>query len=430
MRVLAGNLICKLKENKAELVLDENIIKTIGENCGKTAFVTGTNGTTTTTNILNHILEHDNSVISNVSESNMDKSEHKTVVYDGCAKYDWGIFKVDMAAMPLVSKLINPDYIIVTNFFRSQLDKYGAEEYTINSVHESIKPETTLILNGDDPSTLYFDDLNNEKIYYSKNHSDFSQRNTHVEDLIFCPKCGARLEYEYINYGNIGKYHCPNCGVKNPISDYTVTDVGINEEGKFEFEVNKKGQIVLNLLGSYNLYNTIAAISIARKEDIDCETIKNQIEGIESEKGRMEEFEINGNKVVLSISKNPVSLTEVLKAATLDPSEKSLMIILNDSEIDGEDISWIWDADFSDILKTGNIDNFYCGGSRAEDMAIRLKYEDFDLDKIKLCPSKCSMENSIEDLLNEEGNNSKYIIGTQSAVPQARKILVDKIGDE
>lgn len=89
--------------------------------------------------------------------------------------FKYGIFEVDECSIPEVSKHITPDYIMITNFFRDQLDRYGEVENTIRLVKNSIKnPATKLILNADDPSSIYFDELENEKIYFSQTKSEIS----------------------------------------------------------------------------------------------------------------------------------------------------------------------------------------------------------------------------------------------------------------
>lgn len=417
---------------KVALTLDSKILKTFDNSCRKVAYITGTNGKTTTNNIANEIFKHDSSVISNLTGSNMIQGVVTPLLLNSNKKYDWGIFEVDEGSLPEVADQMTPDYLIVTNFFRDQLDRYGEVENTIKIVHNSIKPETKLILNADDPSSLYFDDLDNEKIYYSQDYNNLSKGDLNVAEQIFCPKCDKRLEYEHINYGNIGKFKCPYCGATNPKSKYTVTNVELNKDNTYEIEVNGQFKVKLNILGSYNIYNAIAAIALALEEGIAPEVIQEQIKNFKYERGRMEEFEIKGKRVVLGLSKNPVGLSEVFRTLTFDETEKSIMFILNDNPSDGKDVSWIWDADFSEVLNIPNIDYFYCVGTRAEEIAVRLKYEGFDVDKLKICPSHegDNIKRAIDYMLSQNINRDKYIIGTFTAMPEARKVLVAKLGDE
>ena len=409
------------------LRIDNNIIKKLKGNYEKIVYITGTNGKTTTNNIANEIFKYDFSTLSNLEGSNMIEGVATPIILNSKKNYDWGIFEVDEGSMVNVAEHMIPDYMIITNFFRDQLDRYGEVENTIKLVHNSIDPKTTLILNADDPSALYFDDLDNKKVYFSQDYNNFSKGDINVAESIFCPKCGKRLDYEYINYGNIGKYNCPYCGAHNPKSDYKVTNVEINHDNTYEIEINNDFKVKLNILGSYNVYNAIAAISLALEKKIPPKIIQKQIETFKYERGRMETFEINKEKMILTLSKNPVGLSEVFRTLTFDKTKKSIMFILNDKPADGEDPSWIWDADFSEVKSIENIDYFYCVGTRAEEIAIRLKYEDFDTDKLKIYSSENdNIETAINDIIGQK-DTDKYIIGTFTAMPQARKIIVDKI---
>ncbi len=441
LSILAGKISYRLAKisgkngtaipGKVALILDKNILKKLSKNCKKIVYITGTNGKTTTNNIINEIFTHEYNIISNLTGSNMLQGIITPLLLNSDNKYDLGIFEIDEGSILSISKQMPPDYLIVTNFFRDQLDRYGEVENTIKLVYDSIKEDTKLILNADDPSTLYFDDLNNKKIYYSQDYVNFSKGDFKVTESIFCPKCGKRLDYEYVNYGNIGKFHCPNCGAHNPKADYTITNVKINEDNTYKFEVNNDFEVKLNISGSYNLYNAIAAISLACEKHIDIPIIQKQIKNFKYERGRMEVFELDDKKIVLNLSKNPIGLSEAFRTITFDSAEKSIMFILNDEPSDGRDPSWIWDAEFTEVLNIPNIDYFYCVGNRAEEIAVRLKYENFDTDKIRVCSSndKNNIENAIDNMIKSNPHIDKYIIGTFTAMPQARKYIVKEIGE-
>lgn len=438
LSILAGKLgynLARLKgENgtalpgKIALSIDKNILEKLGKNCEKIVFITGTNGKTTTNNISNQIFDEPYPVISNLTGSNMIQGVATPLILNSRKNFQYGIFEVDEGSVPEVSENLTPDYLIITNFFRDQLDRYGEVENTIMLIHDSITdPKTKLILNADDPSSMYFNDLPNEKIYYSQNKTKISQESINVEESVFCPKCGKRLNYEYINYGNIGKFYCENCDVKSPEAKYVISDIEVDNEG-YDFVVNGE-KIRMNILGLYNLYNALSSIALAREEGIDWDIIKNEIGKMEYKRGRMENFQYGEKDVVLGLSKNPIGLTEVFHTISYNDKSKEVMFILNDYAPDGRDISWIWDADFNEVLNIPNLNKFYCVGTRAEEVALRLKYEGFPEEKLAISHSEdeTDIEKPIDDILSEE-SPQKYIIGTFTAMPEARKILVSKTG--
>ncbi|MCL2116703.1 MAG: MurT ligase domain-containing protein [Methanobrevibacter sp.] len=419
---------------KIALKLYPTILKEMGKKCKKTLIISGTNGKTTTNNLINHILngKYDN-IVSNLKGANMIQGVVTSFIVNDKNSYDWGVFEVDEGSIPTVTKYIdNPDYIILTNFFKDQLDRFGEVENTIKIVHEGIKNlDSTLILNGDDPSSLKFNDLNNKKIYYGLNENKFSKTDHTVAEAIFCGNCGNRLDYDFISYGNVGKYYCNNCGFKRPNLDYLAESIDI-KENSYEFTVktkNKENTIVyFKYLGIYNIYNSIAAIAFSCENGLNLTFIKERIESFDYKLGRMETLKFPDKEVILVLSKNPVGLSEVLTTFSYDESKKSIMFILNDTPADGKDVSWIWDADVEQLNKIKNIANFYCSGVRAEDAALRVKYAGLDTNKIKIYSSsnETDIETSINDILNQ--NVEKVvIIGTFTATPAARTILINKL---
>lgn len=333
---------------KIALAVKPDILNDFAKKCDKIALITGTNGKTTTNNLANHIFKgKDYDIVSNLNGSNMITGVTSSFIQNHRDHYNWGIFEVDEGSMPNVTRYLPSDYIIITNFFRDQLDRYGEVENTINLVQKSSKRHnSTLILDADSPISLYFQDSDQPKVYYSLKKNPFSKNSANVEESVFCPVCGHKLDYEYINYGNHGKFSCSKCGAKNHEADYVIDEVTF-KNGGYEFTVKDKkesAKINLNLLGIYNVSNALAAIALARENGFSYDLIKQQIENFEYKLGRMERISVNGCDVVLVLSKNPVGLSEVFSTIKFDEDKKSFMFILNDYAPDGKDISWIWDA--------------------------------------------------------------------------------------
>ena len=415
---------------KVSMKIEPNLLSKMVNKCDRTIIITGTNGKTTTNNLLNHVLNsYYENIASNLNGSNLITGVVTSFIINKKNHYDCGIFEVDEGTVPKVTKYINPNYIVITNFFRDQLDRFGEVENTIKMVHDSItNPQTVLILNADDPSCLYFNDLPNPKVYYSHGETKNSKKDVEVLESVFCPICGDRLEYDFINYGNIGQYHCNNCGASNPFSDYKLISVSPHD-GYYDFTIgycNEQKSFRLNVMGLYNLYNCLAVIALSSELGLKYETIRSRIQSFEYKLGRMETIKLGDKEVVLVLSKNPIGLSEVFSAFRINPSEKSIMFILNDYAADGKDVSWIWDANFDEIKNIPKVKNFYCAGTRAEDAALRLKYANFPTNRIKIYPGKdrFDLKSGIDQLLSE--NNRSYIVGTFTGMPEARKILYEK----
>jgi UDP-N-acetylmuramyl tripeptide synthase len=413
---------------KVAMRLNPNLLKLIDSRCKKKLIITGTNGKTTTNNLINHILkEKYPKLLSNLMGANMPQGIASAFLNNLKDDYDWGIFEVDEGSFEDIVKHIKPDYVLITNFFRDQLDRFGEIENTAKMVYDAIKPlETTLILNADDPMVVKFKDLNKPSIYYGVQKTHFSSKNQSVAESRFCPECNEGLEYDYYNYGQLGKYQCENCGFKNPDYKYRISSIEyINNSYEFEIETSHGDGSTINFGydGIYNAYNCCAAVAFARETGLEMDIIKSRIGNFNYKLGRMENFSFKSKTIKIVLVKNPIGLTEVLNSIANDERRKSLLFILNDNPADGTDVSWIWDANVETVQTIKNLENIFFSGIRANDIALRLKYSEISV-KPELINS--NIEDSIADAINSEVE-IVYILPTYTAVYNTREIVINLI---
>jgi UDP-N-acetylmuramyl tripeptide synthase len=413
---------------KVALSIKPDILKTVNDRCKKKLIITGTNGKTTTNNLINHILnsEYDN-VLSNLMGANMPQGVASAFLNDTKKEYDWGVFEVDEGSFPEVVKYIEPDYVLITNFFRDQLDRFGEIENTAKIVHEALKPlDTTLILNADDPMVSNFKDLNKKNIYFGVEKTNFSTQDQRVVESRFCPICNDNLNYVYYNYGQLGKYTCGGCGFKNPDYNYKISSIKYMDDAhQFRVDINHGTEydVIFGYDGIYNAYNCCAAIAFSIEAGLDMDDIVERIENFDYKLGRMENFEFEDKIVKIVLVKNPIGLSEVLKSITNDKRKKSILFILNDNPADGTDVSWIWDADVEEINDIENLHSIYCSGIRAHDIALRLKYAGHVKENVVV---DVAVENSINTVLNQDVETI-YILPTYTAVFKTRDIVLGLI---
>lgn len=408
---------------KVALKLDPELLGTINTRCKKKVIITGTNGKTTTNNLINHILSsEDVSVLSNLMGANMPQGVASAFLNNIKEEYDYGVFEVDEGSFPDIVKYIKPDFVVITNFFRDQLDRYGEIENTANMVHDALKKlETTLILNADDPLVSKFKDLGKRNIYYGVGRSNFSTLDQKIVESRFCPVCGCSLYYEYYNYGQLGKYSCSNCSFKNPEHDYSISSIDYDGESyTFKVEtVNLSHDLTFGYDGIYNAYNCCAAIAFSLEAGLDMDSVAEKIMNFEYHLGRMENFVFEDKIVKIALVKNPVGLTEVLNSISHDKRKKSILLILNDNPADGKDISWIWDADVEALNEIDNLKILHCSGIRAQDMALRIKYACYS----NRPEVNNNVEESVEQVL-EEDVEIVYILPTYTAVFSTRELVL------
>lgn len=414
---------------KVAMTIYPDILKVVNERCQNKMLITGTNGKTTTNNLLNFILRREfPSVLSNLRGANMPQGLVSAFLHDRKKEYNWGIFEVDEGSFKRVTEYVKPDYVLVTNFFRDQLDRYGEIEKAFQDILEALEPlDTTLILNADDPLVSNFRKLNKKNIYYGVTQNQYSTCQQGIVESRFCPACSSYLEYSYYNYGQLGGYKCPDCGFENPQYDYNITEIDYTDH-QYHFQFKKKENttpkdISFAYEGIYNAYNCCAALATSMEIGLPLDKVAQSIEEFEYHLGRMENFQFPDKIVKIALVKNPIGLSETISSISLDERQKSMLFVLNDNPADGRDVSWIWDAEVEKMVNVKNINQIYCSGRRAEDIALRLKYAEVPVDLVEVDDD---MDQAIGKILKEEVE-IVYFLPTYTAVFQARELVLARL---
>ncbi len=296
------------------------------------------------------------------------------------------IFEVDEAAFPAVVRAVQPRVIVINNLFRDQLDRYGEVETVAVRWRETlaeVSPETTLVLNADDPSIAALSaSFRGKALFYGIDdpgqaiaaEGKASEQGQTI-DARACPSCGADLEYRLRFYSHIGHYRCPFCGQERPEPALSATAVVKEQFDRQRLTIRsegKTGEALIALPGFYNVSNALAAAAAAAGLDIDLEAIVAGLGRFRPAFGRGETIEAEGRVLRLMLAKNPTGFTEVLHALFAENAARHLLLALNDNAADGRDVSWIWDVDFEQL--TGKDLALTISGTRADDLAVRLKY--------------------------------------------------------
>jgi len=393
----------------------------LGKNKLKIIVVAGTNGKTTTSRMIRVVLEkNDRSVIQNESGANLLNGIASILIlksnWMGKMEQDFAIFEIDENNLPLVLDEVTPDFLVILNIFRDQLDRYGEVNAIAEKWGEAIKKlkgETTYIFNADDPQVAFLGNKLNGKVKYFgfKNDNKKSGGPDASADSVFCPKCGIRLEFKDVYFSHLGDWICNKCRFKRPKID-------IHEA------------VCYPLKGDYNKYNTLAAILTLREIGLSDIEISEAFEDFCPAFGRQEVVKYKDKRVQLFLSKNPTGFNQSYKTIK-DLGAKNVLLVLNDRIPDGRDISWIWDTDLGGIEKFENIS---IAGDRVYDMALRVKYEnESQKSKVKSQNNNSKLK-TFEDLRDavEYGvsklntDETLFVLPTYSAMLEVRKILTGK----
>ena len=393
----------------AQRVYPDIIEHLAGELQHGSIMITGTNGKTTTSSFIAAILRDGGlRVWRNREGSNLTRGIASSLVIRAepnghlrRAGQAISILEVDEAALPQLVQAIPPRIIVFTNLFRDQLDRYGEVDSVTSRWQKAIAqlPEsTTLVLNADDPAIAQLgDNFQGRVCYYgiSELSSDFAQQTDEaaederhqVIDTRTCTNCGSDYVYETRFYSHMGHYHCPNCDRKRPTPTVEATRVTAESFDRLHMSVRvneQEHEIVVPLPGLYNIYNALAAITAAVMLNTDWSPIHSGIEQFKPMFGRGERIQAEGKTMRLLLAKNPTGFNEVLRTLFTDEEPRHLLFVLNDNIADGRDISWIWDVDFERL--TGKTGTLIVTGTRAYDLALRLKYAGVSEQDMQIIP--------------------------------------------
>ena len=366
--------------------------------------VTGTNGKTTTCSLIAAILGNSGlRVWHNREGSNLMRGIASSLAMHALpngqlrkAGRAISVFEVDEAVLPQIVRIVHPRVAVFTNLFRDQLDRYGEVDSIASHWREAIRhlpSTTTLVLNADDPATAYLGkDFTGKILYYGIDDPALDLEAQHgrhqVIDMRTCPACASDYAYELRFYSHLGHYVCSNCGLRRPQPDVRVLHAQSESFDRLRIQVETaqhRQEIVISLPGLYNIYNALAAITAAEALHIGWESILSGIEQAKPVFGRGEYIQAEGRTICLLLAKNPTGFNEVLRTLFSNDTAKHLLFLLNDNTADGRDISWIWDVDFERVV--GHTQTLAVSGTRALDLALRLKYAGVAQQEMTIVPS-------------------------------------------
>lgn len=385
--------------------------------------VTATNGKTMTNNAIGHVFKTaGKKVISNTEGNNMETGILSTLLkhcsLTGKVKADYLVFEVDEGYVPVVFKDLKLDTLVVLDFFRDQLDRNGEVEALILRIQDFLKTYTgNLVLNNDDPNVARLGQANpsNHNVYYFhvEKYANATTEMKEAGEGKFCPFCNTRLTYDYYQYSHIGKFKCQNCNYGDNEIYQLATDIDLKNK-TFTID-NISYQTKFNSI--YNIYNFVAVISCCKLYQIDTQTIQKALSTFVLNNGRLEELEINGIPTIINLAKNPTGSNVSLRILNEDEAKKELLFVLNDNLADGRDVSWIWDINFDDLKS--NVTRIITAGTRAYDMAIRIKTAGYEIEKIE---PYSSLPEAIKSLYTTDVK--KYVIANYTALQPTRNEIL------
>jgi lipid II isoglutaminyl synthase (glutamine-hydrolysing) len=388
------------------------------------ALISATNGKTTTTAMAAEILRGRVRLAHNSSGANLVSGVASTLLDARGAQL--GLFEVDEAAFPEVAERVRPRAVCLGNLFRDQLDRYGELEHVAarwRAAVAALPAGSSLALNGDDPQV---GELARERpgsvVFGVDDPSCARPALQHAADSKYCVRCGTPYVYAAAYVGHLGDYRCPACEHQRPPLDVVARSIRLRglESVAFRLETPAGARDVrLAVPGLYNVYNALAAASLAGLLGASLDEIAGGLQRFSAAFGRFERIDVGDRRLLVLLIKNPAGANEAVRTIVDGGAPSLAVVALNDAIADGRDVSWIWDVDFEPLL--GGLDRLIATGDRAAELALRFKYGGMGPDAIEVIPS---LEHALDRGLElTEAGSELVVLPTYTAMLALRKIV-------
>jgi lipid II isoglutaminyl synthase (glutamine-hydrolysing) len=390
------------------------------------ALVSATNGKTTTTAMAAEILGRRARLAHNAAGANLVSGVASALL--SASEAQLGLFEVDEAALPEVARRLRPRALCLGNLFRDQLDRYGELELVAARWRAAVREHqgAALVVNGDDPQVGDLASESPRAVAFGLDDPRHAHAELqHAADSKWCVRCGTAYEYAAPYVGHLGDYRCPSCGHALPPLQVVAREIELRglESASFELATPAGTRPVeLRLPGLYNVYNALAAASLALELGASLDEVADGLGRFSAAFGRFERIAVGDRTLLVLLIKNPAGANEAVRTLVTGAAPRLAVVALNDAIADGQDVSWIWDVDFEPLLP--HVGRVIASGERAAELGVRLVYGGLPEDRLELVPElEKALDRGLE--LTEAGSDL-VILPTYTAMLALRGIMTQR----
>lgn len=412
------------------MAIDRDIIRTLSDG-HKTIVISGTNGKTTTTHMVQQaIIDSFGGAAYDPSSTNLEQGIATTLCLDssisGTRKSDWAVIESDEGASKILLPATLPQVLVVTNLYRDQVDRYPtwttARDYIIEAIRNS--SDTTLVLDADCQVTASIADaVPNKVVWFGMECDAYDEGVADYDEQVDCIKCGAPLSFTHRTFAHLGTYACPHCGYGHHKADIAVTGIGAKQEKSCELTLRVHGRelvLPVNVRAGYDVYNAVAAFAGLVTLGVSEEQTARALAHFKHAAHRFELFDVNGNEVRLLLMKNTAGCNQLLNMISSEEQLPTNLVCLLGNEImDGIYTDWIKGVRWEKLITPAT--RLIVGGPCYEDMRARLLEAGADEGKMRVQTSYAGL---VEDL--EAMGEPVTVIANCSTIEALRVELVKK----
>lgn len=413
---MTGSMI----SGKIAVILQKDFVKYFTNiDYGKTIFVTGTNGKSTTTNLIAHTIKSaEKTVATNSEGANMMSGVASTLIKNsnmfGKFNKEFLVLEIDERSFRNIYKVLPAKNLCISNLQKDQVQRNGDPDFIYKMFSDTIDKNITLFVNNEEPRSRSLEDFAGKAVYFSmERNSKTFEKNDFYTVTMPCPKCNHKIEYEYYNVDNIGKFKCTHCGYKsseNP--NVLIEDINYDEH---TFKCEGK-EYKAPYISPFYIYNYALCIALCKKFHIKYDKVQKGFSSFINPAHRRETYKYNGKTIrYLRIKQeNPETFQNALDTVARDKTKKAVFIGLyeiKDFPPAYTNTFYFFDCNFKGVVES-NVEQ-YVSFSRTVcyDCANRMIYDGVPEDKLKIYNVEDDFDKIFETLDNLETDNIYIITG-------------------
>lgn len=387
-----------------------------------TITVTGTNGKTTTSTLINDFLRSAGLTTSfNDWGANMQAGYSVNLIRAvnllNKPVVDCSILEADELTLDELMPWIKPDYLLVTNICKDSLRRNGHPENIYNHIEHTLRQlgdHTTAILNANDPISSELG-KDSKRVYFGMADTMRNPFENLGKDIAICPRCGGKLVYTYRHYRHIGKFRCEKCDFQTPHSKY------FGEFVDFENRTMTISGHEYPLISDtiFHAFNVLSAIAVLRELGYGENEISSFLATQKVTDIRESCVEYNGIEyyTFAAKSQNVSAASTVFEYMAKEPSDKDVVLLMDevqDKNHPTETLSWLYETDY-EFLNDPKIKRVIVGGHMYLNHKLRLLLAGLPEDRIVAVED----EADIPLYVDQSGIKKVYVLYETDCVSKA-----------